>query len=294
LKYHEVTEETGQTVNYLGMTISTNQSGDKVFLQQPNFIDQVLKEYNITGTAPSPATHSLFQNNDNEEMTEKKTFASMVMKLMYLAKRTRPDILCAATFLSTRIHTCTHDDFKKVMRVYKYLNGTKAYGLNISPTSLELEADVDASYAVHSDAKGHGGAIIRIGRHGIVSGKSWKLKLVARSSTEAELIALHDATAKILWLRKLCEELGISTSQPTIINQDNLSTMKIIMKGKLSGKTKHMDVRYFFVKEKIDEGKIQLRYKPTSDMSADHFTKPITGSQHYRLIQMMGVGPKHW
>jgi hypothetical protein len=118
---------------------------------------------------------------------------------------------------------------------------------------MQIFASIDASYAVHHDAKGHSGIIITLGPHGIpIYVRAKKQKLTARSSTESELIALGDGTAIIIWCRDWMEEAGYP-QDPAKIAQDNKSTLRLAHNGEGNfGKTKHINVRFFYVKELVE------------------------------------------
>ena len=111
-----------------------------------------------------------------------------------------------------------------------------------------------------------------------------KQSLVARSSTESELICLADGVSEVLQAQRILEFLGIP-SRPAIIYQDNMSTKYLAEAGRggKQGNSKHIDVRFFFVKQHIDCGDVKIEYLPTDDMTADMLTKPLLGHQFYKL-----------
>ncbi len=167
----------------------------------------------------------------------------------------------------------------------RYINGTQDLGLTLQPDSMVIHSYIDASYASHFDAKGHSGAIVSIGLRCIpVYTSSTKQKLVSRSSTESELIALHQGLAKVVWLQELLEELGYSYG-PSVLFQDNKSTITLAEQGaSSSGKSKHISVRYFYVKQLIDAKQVTVEYLPTEAMIADILTKPIVGNKLLRRL----------
>jgi hypothetical protein len=161
---------------------------------------------NITRTAATPASASLF-NPQEDIVVEPKSkdvnnFLSVLMKLMYVAKRTRPDILLALSFLATRSSNPTDHDWKGLYRVLAYLNGTKHLGIRYHAEDLVCTCYCDASYACHTDAKGHSGVLFMLGG-GPILFKSSKQKLVSRSSTESELIALDQGVCDAIIIREL-------------------------------------------------------------------------------------------
>jgi hypothetical protein len=132
-------------------------------------------------------------------------FHTYVMKAMFLCKRARPDIDQAIIFLSLRVKDANEGDWKKLLRVLSFLEGT-------IEDVLKLEADdtntltgyIDAAFAVHADMKSHTGAVFTMGK-GAIIGSSTKQKVNSPSSTESELIGVDDKIAKILWRKRFLE-----------------------------------------------------------------------------------------
>jgi hypothetical protein len=241
---------------------------------------------NSGNVARTPSSKELFNVGNDEKPADKQTFISCVMSLMYVAKRTRPDILKEVVYLATRCSEANESDMNKLLRVLKYLNGTKQYGIRFKKQSdRNYYVFVDASYGVHKDAKGHTGIIIQRGLEGgIIFSKSSKQKLVGKSSTENELIALFDGCKFVEWLRNIVSELGFEQLKPTIVYQDNKSTIALVEKGfGAFGKTKHINMRFFSIKELITNKSIELKHLSTMDMLADILTKPLVGQDFVRL-----------
>ena len=116
-------------------------------------------------------------------------------KLLYVAKRIRPECLTAVSFLSTRVTKCDEDDVEKLRRLVKYIRKTKDLGLVLRPgvAGISVRLFVDASFGVHADGKSHTGSCVVIGDVGAVHCRSVKQQIVSKSSTEAELIGLSDS-----------------------------------------------------------------------------------------------------
>ena len=129
-----------------------------------------------------------------------------------------------------------------------------------------------------------------IGKGGIFA-KSSKQKLVAKSSTEAELIAISDFLSPLVQIREFLLEQGYRM-KPARICQDNLSTLKMVEHGRpTSERTRHIAIRFFFVKDRVDSEEVKLKYCKTEDMTADVLTKPLQGRQFYKhRAQLLGLG----
>jgi hypothetical protein len=151
---------------------------------------------------------------------------------------------------------------------------------------LTLEADathivkwwVDASFAVHHDIKSHTGGAMSLGK-GSVYSTSVRQKLNMKSSTEAELVGVDDVMPQIIWTRYFLEAqvYGVRESK---IYQDNQSTMLMEKSGKASTskRTRHINIRYFFVADRVQNNEVTIEYCPTGDMTGDFFTKPVQGT----------------
>ncbi len=136
---------------------------------------------------------------------------------------------------------------------------------------------VDASYNAHEDCRGQTGAMMSLGK-GAVMSFSRKQKLNVRSSAEGELVGIDDALPWILWCRYFIESQGYTVEQ-NILYQDNKSTILLAKNGRWSGskRTKHIKSRYFFVKDKIDKGEVEVHHEPSERMWSEMLTKPKQG-----------------
>jgi hypothetical protein len=145
----------------------------------------------------------------------------------------------------------------------------------------------DASLNVHWDGKGHTGLIVGLGQRANIYFQSVKQKLVTRSSTEAEIVAMDSLVMKVIQLRELMQDLGYKQAT-TKIYQDNKSAIIIASKGFSNvGKVKYINNRYYFIKQFIDSGEIQVIHLPTEDMVADILTKPLQGNQFQKLCSAL-------
>ena len=150
-----------------------------------------------------------------------------------------------------------------------------------------IKWDVDAAYAVHKDLNSQTRAVMTMGR-GAAIATSLKQKLNTRSSTEAELVAVDDVIGQILWTNYFLSEQGYNTKD-TVIYQDNRSAILLEKNGRASSgkRTKHMNVRYFFITDRINNKEVNIEYRPTDDMVADFFTKPLQGQKFFKFRDLI-------
>lgn len=280
--YNKITLHEGPKLDYLGIELDLSEQG-AVYISAEHLVRETLAQYQeqLRFKAKTPALPDIFVIDRTSHLLSKehqKLFHSTVAKLLYIAKHGRPDILTAVAFLTTRVDKTTEEDQRKLMRVLQYLLKYPALRVRITggPGSL-IKAYIDASYAVHNDGKSHSGIVITVGDGGPVHVSSKKQKLVAKSSTEAERIALGDELSPVLFAKHFREAQGYET-QPSTVYQDNQSTITLAQKGRsTSHRTRHIAIRYFFVKDNIERGDITVEYKKTEDMLGDFFTKPLQG-----------------
>ena len=288
--YKSLSVHRGRVLDYLGMTFDYSTIGKcKVTMKQ--YVSDLLEFCkDIEGTAKTPASDSLFQVEDNGEIlssAEKKFFHSVTAKILYLAKRVRPDLLTAISFLTKRITAPYISDLRKFERLVRYIRGTQELGIVLEGSKqISVLGYVDASYGVHSDYKSHTGTIIGIGK-GSIYAKSSGQKLNTKSSTEAELVGLSDSTAQIIWVRNFLIDQGYNM-EPATIYQDNQSTIKLVKNGKsTSDRTRHIAIRFFFIADKVASKEIKVEYMATGDMIADILTKPLQGQLFLKLREKL-------
>ena len=148
----------------------------------------------------------------------------LIAKLLYLCKRSRPDIQTAVAFLCTRVKQPDSDDWKKLSRCIKYLRETKDLYLTLEASpGVKLHWWVDASDAVHKDMQSHTGGTLSL-RKGSVYSTSTRQKINTKSSTEAELVAVDDCMPMIVWVRNFLMTQGLHVKD-NLVFQDNQSAM---------------------------------------------------------------------
>jgi hypothetical protein len=151
----------------LGMDYDYRSPG-QVKISMVGMVDEALDEYELEGSTKTPAALHLFQVSEDSaalKRGDKEKFHSMVQKMLYMSKRARPDILTAMGFLTTRVTCPTEEDERKLLRVLKYLGGSRDLVLTLTGSKdMIVSSYIDASYAVHPDGKGHTGAVITVAK----------------------------------------------------------------------------------------------------------------------------------
>lgn len=278
----------GHTHDYLGMVLNFERKGC-VVVTMKDYIARLIDEAPVewAGTATTPAGKQLFDINEHATKLEEgraRLFHHMVAKALFLCKRARPDIQLAVSFLCTRVKAPDEDDWRKLRRLIQYLNGTSDLALTLQAGETRVvKWWIDAAFAVHSDSKSHSGAAMTLGQ-GMTYTSSVRQKLNTRSSTEAELVGVNDFMPQVLWTRYFLEAQGYGL-RDNLVYQDNQSAILLEENGKGSSskRTRHINIRFFFVTDRIQGGELTVKYCPTEEMVADFFTKPLQGHQFRKL-----------
>jgi hypothetical protein len=252
-----------------------------------NCVRDILASSKVTSTKSTPASEDLFDVREgatSASIEDSKYFHTHVAKMLYLAKRVRPECLTAVSFLSTRVQCCDEDDMRKLRRLLGYLLRTKERGIVLRiGEHMTVKAYIDAAYGVHqSSGKSHTGCAIVLGEGGPLYAKSGKQKIVTKSSTEAELVGLSDTASQALHLRNFVIEQGYDVG-PAILYQDNLSCMALMKRGGPgSERSRHINIRHFWLAEKVSDGEVVIEHLRTEQMMANVLTKPVQGKQFMR------------
>jgi len=216
--YDEITVYEGDEHDYLGMIMTHDKENNRVKINMEKYIEGIIDVILMDEpdeqlkTVATPATNNLFKIRNEDGMKLSKTcsgiFHATVAKFLFVAKRARPDILLAVSFLTTRVKEPDNDDWKKLIRVLGYLRGTMSLCLTIICDRVnKLTWYVDGSYATHMDMRGQSGAVLMTGNCSVLF-RSNKQKVNTRSSTETELIAVDDALLTIQWTRSFMKDQG--------------------------------------------------------------------------------------
>ena len=277
---------------YLGMDFDFSVEGC-VKVDMTKYVKEMLEEYpeELKGKSMTPANEKLFKVNESSTRLEKEkaeVFHTTVAKGLFLSKRARPDIQIAIAFLCTRVKEPTVEDWGKLGRLMDYLKRTKDECLIIKmDDSNTIKWYIDVAYAVHPDMRSHTGAIMTMGKGSIISISS-KQKVNARSSTEAELIGIDDIISNVLWAKLFMESQGMKVEH-NIIYQDNKSTIQLAENGCHSAgkRSRHLNIKYFYITDKLEQKEMEIQYCPTDDMVADYNTKPLQGNKFRKFKRMI-------
>jgi hypothetical protein len=254
-------------------------------LNQAKYITQVLERFNMINckSIGCPIENGVKLSKDMEpktpqeiEVMQKIPYRSAVGSLIYLVTGTRPDIAVATSNVAKYCENPGPQHWIAVKRILRYLRGTSDWGLMFNPRDETLIGYSDSDWAGDvGDRRSTTGYLFAIG--GVpVSWKSKKQATVALSTAEAEYMALALATQEAIWLRRFLANVGFNLEEPTVLFEDNQGCLALAKNPVAHERTKHIDIRYHFIREQIEAKTIDVRYISTEDMWADLLTKGMT------------------
>uniref|UniRef100_A0A2N9GXF4 Reverse transcriptase Ty1/copia-type domain-containing protein n=1 Tax=Fagus sylvatica TaxID=28930 RepID=A0A2N9GXF4_FAGSY len=276
LGQHFEMKDLGPLSYFLGLEVSS--SSDGYYLTQAKYTSDLISRAGITDSkiVDTPIEYNNRLNtHDGEPLPNATLYRQLVGSLVYLTV-TRPDISYAVHIVSQFMAAPRSLHYAAVLRILRYLKGTLFHGLHFSSqSSLTLQAYSDADWAGDpTDRRSTTGYCFLLG-DSLISWRSKKQSVVARSSTEAEYRALADTTAELLWLRWLLQDLGIDCSTAVPIHCDNRSAIQIAHNDVFHERTKHIEIDCHFIRHHLLQGTLQLRSVSSQDQLVDIFTKPM-------------------
>ena len=219
---------------------------------------------------------------DGEQTTDLREYQCILGSLMYAAIATRPDIAFSVGMLSQYMTNPGEEHFMSV----------SDFGLEFKAQDnmkINLHGYADADWAGDvSTRKSTTGYLFQIG-NGTVSWKTRRQSIAALSSTEAEYVSLSCEAQEPIWMRNLLESIGFQQLDPTMISADNQGAIALAGNPGNHPKTKHIGIKYHFMREAVEKNKIMFQYCPTKEMLADILTKALTKERFQELRDLIGV-----
>ncbi|XP_019156474.1 PREDICTED: uncharacterized protein LOC109153138 [Ipomoea nil] len=259
--------------------IETIKIDDGLMLSQRRYMNDILTRAGMTDCKPlaMPAAVTQPVSTTTTPHDNPTQYRRVVGALQYLTI-TRPDLSYSVNRLCQFMHSPTTDHWALVKRVLRYIKGILDYGLHITVSySAVIHAFSDSDWAgCPLDRKSTGGYAVFLGKN-LISWLSRKQRTVARSSTEAEYKALADVAAEVTWVVSLLRELGLHTGDPPTLWCDNLGPTYLCVNPVFHTGTKHVEIDFHFIRDKVASGDMLVHFVLTKDQLADIFTKPLPG-----------------
>ena len=289
LKREFEVKDLGQLRYFLGIEVSRSSKG--IYLSQRKYVLDLLSETGMLGSRPActPIEQNHRLANDSGEPVDRDQYQRLVGRLIYLS-HTRPDIAFAVSVVSQFMHDPKTQHMNAVLRIIRYLKSCPGRGLLYRPHgNLKVECYIDADWAGSlEDRKSTSGYCSFVGGN-LVTWRSKKQNVVARSTAEAEFRAVAHGICEILWLKILLLELGLFQTKPMMLYCDNKAALDIAHNPVQHGRTKHIEIDRHFIKEKLDDGEICMPFVSSSSQLADILTKGLTEKTFSSMCSQMGL-----
>ena len=288
-------EDLGPASWLLGCTITRDRQKRLIHIGQRQLMSDLLDEFMMDNCAtvgtPLPAKTLDAASVESPTLDVKKfRYARLVGKLAYASNCTRPDISAAVNFLTRFMSKPTEYTWQLAKRVLRYVKGTIDYSLiyhgsgDPIPTCWQ-----DASFADGPGRRSRTGFVILMCDAAVAWGSRLQVT-VCLSTVEAEYVALCAAAQELKYILQLLESFGIAIHRPVLVHEDNKGCVFLAMNMSTTNKSKHIDIKYHFIRQCIREKKMTVVWCETSQMIADILTKfSLSSAQHLKLaLKMMG------
>ena len=290
LGHHFQTKDLSKLRYFLGIEVA--QSKDGIVISQRKYAMDILEEIGMLNAKPvdtpmDPNTKLL--PNQGEPLSDPGRYRRLVGKLNYLTV-TRPDISFAVSVVSQFLNSPCEEHWNAVIRILKYVKGAPGKGLvyeNKGHTQIVGYSDVDWAGSP-TDRRSTSGYCVFIGGN-LISWKSKKQNVVARSSAEAEYRAMASATCELIWLKQLLKELRFGEVMQMTLICDNQAALHIASNPVFHERTKHIEIDCHFIREKILSGDITTSFVNSNDQLADVFTKSLRGPRISYICNKLGA-----
>jgi len=289
-------KDLGEAHFCLGIQIVRNRAKKTISINQRQYIENILKRFNMSdckpvGTPMDANTKFFKKSDDNDGGCDEKLYQQAIGSLMYAMLGTRPDTAFAVGALSRFNSNPGRLHWQAVKRVFRYLQGTKGHSLEYRANGKPLVGFCDADWAGDVDDRRSTTGYTFILAGGAVSWSSKKQQTVALSTTEAEYMSLTQATKEGIWIQRFLEEIGFGSAapHPTTIYDDNQGCIALSRNSVYHARTKHIDVRHHFVREKVEAKEVDVRFCGTDEMIADVMTKALANVKHEYFTSLLGL-----
>ena len=287
-------KDLGVLSNFLGVKVEHDVKNKSIFINQSTFASSLVNKFNFENSrsVKTPADVNVKpQNCDSTKSFDSKLYQSCLGGLLYLSNRTRPDLTYSVSKAARYCANPTEENWSFVKRILRYLNGTLDFGIVYSKVdSPKLIGYSDADWAGDViDRKSTSGYCFKF-NNGIISWRSNKQNCIALSTAEAEYVALSSAAQEAVWLSRLLQDINFNNlGLPVTLFEDNQAAISIAENPQNHPKTKHIGIKYHYIRDLVSKNVISLEYCPTDMMLADIFTKSLSPEKFVKLRSMLGM-----
>ncbi|GJU82987.1 retrovirus-related pol polyprotein from transposon TNT 1-94 [Tanacetum coccineum] len=276
-------KDLGPAKQIIGIRIFRDRGAKKLHISQEQYIEKVLCRFNMdkAKVVSSPLTTN-FKLTDKDCPSSKKNiekmdrvpYASAVGILMYAMVCTKPDLAHAVGVVSRFLSNPGKKHWEAVKWIFRYLRGTSKLGITFGNGKPMLVGFTDSDMAGNKDNMKSTSGYLMTFAGGAVSWQSRLQKCVALSTTEAEYMAATEACKELLWLKRFLQELGFKQQRYAVLC-DNQSAIHLAKNSMFHKRTKHIDIRYHWIRDAIEDGMFELNKVHTDDNASDMLTKAV-------------------
>ena len=287
-------KDMGELSYFLGIKVVQDPTASTIWIGQPNYIESLISDFDMTNAkccnTPINVGEKLSKATEESIRADPEKYQSAVGRLLYLSTTTRPDIAFAVSSVAKYTSDPTVQHWKAVKHIIRYLIGTVGYGLMFrKKETAETEGYSDADWAGDiDDRKSTSGYLFKLSGASI-SWRSRKQSCVALSTAEAEYISLATAGQEAIWLSRLITELKRGTEKPVTLYEDNQAAICLSKNPQFHGRSKHIAIKYHFIRDEVQKGSLTVPYCKTEEMAADMMTKGLYSDRFSKLRKMAGV-----
>lgn len=271
-------EEGGNISHFLRIKISRDREAKTMDLKQTSYIKQLLDEHlDKCRRKSSIPLQDIPVPETAPSIAERKEYPQIVGKLLWLSNGTHPDISPAIGILARYITQPSKEHYNAAQKVLQYLDHTQdvhlQYGSDKQQDFLMVHSDTNWASDATAQHKSSSGSVVFVYGN-LVAWKSALQRCTVLSAVEAEFVAATEAAQEVLFFEHLFKAIGIDVGIPTIFS-DNTGTIQVSKDPAQHWKLKHIDTKYNFIRDNVQDRKVKIKYINTADNLADVFTKPV-------------------
>ena len=266
---------------FVGLQIARNREEKSMMIQQGDYAEKILGKFRMDDakavSVPADPHVALEPVKKDEESENSSPYREAVGSLMFLSVVSRPDISYAVNSVARFLENHNETHWRAVKRVFAYLNGTRDLGIVYRNEGKDssLVGYSDADYAGDLETRHSTTSYAFNFANCLVTWSSQRQKEVTLSTTESKYVYAATAAKENIWIRNLLKDLGANCEKAAALYVDNQSAIKLAKNPEFHKRTKHIDVRFHFIREKVASQEIAVIYIPTESQKADIFTKAV-------------------
>lgn len=284
----------GDASLFVGLQIKRDRDSKSLSIHQAAYTKKIIERFNMSdskaiGVPADP--HMILLPVEQGSETINVPYREAVGSLMFLAVVSRPDIAFAVNSVSKFTNNHNQSHWQAIKRILAYLNGTIDYGIMYQSggSKSNLRGYSDADFAGDVETRRSTTGFVFFLSNGPITWSSARQKLITLSTTESEYVAASAATKEAIWLRKLIKSLEFSCEEPTVLFVDNLNAIRLVKNAEFHKRTKHIDIRYHYIREKAKNNEIRVEHIASEIQRADIFTKALPKERFKMLRESLNM-----